>query len=182
VLTAFARLKAANSGAITVLNTAPTDHLTGKLPQLDLRHVDYWVLNWHEWATLIHPEVPPTSHEMPGLKRGLQTLQARTGVPHICLTLGEKGCLWHTPEQTLYAPAFQVVTKNPVGAGDTFVAALISHLLAQQPLPASLRYASAAAACACLDAVAIGEHVAPETITALLAEQGAAWDENFRVL
>ncbi len=181
-LEAFARLKAANPHALTLLNTAPADHLAGKLPQLDLSQVDYWVLNWHEWATLIQPYTPPDSHDVTQLKTGLADLHTMTRIPNICLTMGENGCLWYTPQHVVHAPAFQIPVKNPVGAGDTLVAALVGNLLAQQPLREALRYASAAAACACQDNVAIGEHVTPATIAALLTEQGATWDEHFRVL
>ena len=44
------------------------------------------------------------------------------GVGRVLLSLGERGCVQFTPDQTDFCPAPRVTAVNPVGSGDCFVA------------------------------------------------------------
>src|SRR5919204_1658751 len=59
---------------------------------------------------------------------------------------GAEGCAWVTPDGSGAAPAHHVEVVNPIGAGDCFVAGLVSMLESGGPVEAAVRQAMAAAA------------------------------------
>ncbi len=68
------------------------------------------------------------------------------GVTEVVVTDGDKGVEWHRSSggvQRWRAPRVQAL--NPVGAGDTFLGALVVHLQAQRPWPQAIREAMACA-------------------------------------
>lgn len=80
-----------------------------------------------------------------GLRRALR---AGGATRVAAVTRGEKGTLWmtrenQTPRET---PAFQVEATNTTGAGDVFHGAYALAIAEEQPLPAAMRFASAAGA------------------------------------
>ena len=73
------------------------------------------------------------------------------GAAHmIALTLGERGALLVTREQTLRAKAVEIPVMTTIGAGDSFLAALVWSLMQERPLADALRMAVAAGAGALL--------------------------------
>jgi ribokinase len=162
---AFERVKAAQPAARTVYNAAPAHLLAGQAALLAQHPIDDLFLNHHEAHTLLG-----SVEADPGAR-----LAAITRIPQICLTLGARGGQCYTPTERWQFPAFEVAVQNPVGAGDTFVAAYLGAQLTGLPQAIALRYAAAAAAIACVDAVAIGEHLTPAAINALIAAQGTQW-------
>jgi fructokinase len=91
-------------------------------------------------------------------------LAARFGCETVCVTRGERGAaLWRGGEWREH-PGYRVKAADPVGAGDAFLAALLSRLLDGGDLAEALRHANATGAFVAsrpgatppLDAAAIG--------------------------
>jgi len=81
-------------------------------------------LNDGEWATVCDWLGMPAD-----LPRGAENLSARFGLETLCVTRGAAGAaLWHRGRLVEH-PGFQVETVDAVGAGDSFLAALIAGLL-----------------------------------------------------
>jgi ribokinase len=78
-------------------------------------------------------------------RRAAAALRAR-GPGLVVITLGEKGCYAAADEFEGAVPAFPVRPVDTTAAGDVFNGALAVALAEQRPLPAALRFASAAAA------------------------------------
>jgi fructokinase len=69
------------------------------------------------------------------LKTGARLLAERTGCPRICVTAGGKGAgLWWA-DQWLWEPAQSVEIRDTVGAGDSFLAALLNGWLVRGLAP-----------------------------------------------
>ena len=68
----------------------------------------------------------------------------------VALTLGEDGALLVTKEQVWRGHAPKVAAVSSVGAGDSFLAGMISGLVRQRPITDYLRYAIAAGTAALL--------------------------------
>jgi sulfofructose kinase len=68
----------------------------------------------------------------------------------LAATRGPQGTIWLDQRQTLQqTPAFPVPTVDTLGAGDIFHGAFALAVTENQPIPAALRFASAAAALKC---------------------------------
>ncbi|MFG2992960.1 ribokinase [Streptomyces sp. NPDC048257] len=119
-------------GVRTVLTPAPAQPLPAEL----LAATDLLVPNEHEAATLT------------GLTDPLQAATALLAdVPEVVITLGSAGVLYAARgRQPLTVPAPRVRAVDTTAAGDTFVGALAVALGEGRPMPAALRWASAAAA------------------------------------
>ncbi len=76
------------------------------------------------------------------------------GTPHLVITDGERGAWFRASGGSLqYVPALRVKAVEPTGAGDAFLAALISRLRQREwsaPMEADIQYAAAAGALATL--------------------------------
>jgi len=82
--------------------------------------------------------------------------------PTICVTRGDKGAVLFT-ENTFYEhPGFKVVATDTVGAGDSFLASLISNLLIQKTPKKSLEYACATGAYVASQKGAVPEYSAQD--------------------
>jgi 6-phosphofructokinase 2 len=68
----------------------------------------------------------------------------------VALTLGADGAMLVTASTTLYAPAVPVEVKSTVGAGDSFLGAIISRLAAGDPLEEAFCWGVAAGSAALL--------------------------------
>lgn len=66
----------------------------------------------------------------------------------VALTLGERGALLLTRDQAWSAPALPIAVASSVGAGDSFVGALVWALQDQRPLPDAFAWAVAAGSAA----------------------------------
>ncbi|MFG2978597.1 ribokinase [Streptomyces sp. NPDC048331] len=119
-------------GVRTVLTPAPAQALPADL----LAATDLLVPNEHEAAALT------------GLTDPLQAAEALLSqVPEVVITLGAAGALYAARgAEPLTVPAPRVRAMDTTAAGDTFVGALAVALGEARPMPAALRWASAAAA------------------------------------
>lgn len=73
-------------------------------------------------------------------------LAAKTQTSQICVTLGAKGALIYQDGEFVYNKGYKIVVADTVGAGDSFLATLISKLLAGASAQESINYASAVGA------------------------------------
>jgi fructokinase len=73
------------------------------------------------------------------------TLQERFGVQLLCITRGERGCQLISGVELAEAPGEPVEVADPVGAGDSFTAAMIYARLHDWPLEHTARFANAVA-------------------------------------
>lgn len=69
---------------------------------------------------------------------------------NVAVTMGERGALLARREGTLYLPAIPIEAKSAVGAGDSFLAAMVHALARGQDMVAAFRYGMAAGAAAVL--------------------------------
>lgn len=75
---------------------------------------------------------------------------ARTRVRNIALTLGAEGALLVTPEKALRAGPIRVEPLSTVGAGDSFLGAMVWALACGKPLEEAFRYGVAGGSAALL--------------------------------
>lgn len=128
-----------DKGALTILNPAPADGLT--LEQ-DMSCIDVLTPNESEARCLAglmkDEDVPP--EEMAGL------IYAKSKIPVIIITLGEKGALVCRDGNISMQPAFPVNAIDTSGAGDCFNAVLACLLGEGESVRKAVRYAAAASA------------------------------------
>lgn len=68
----------------------------------------------------------------------------------VIVTLGEKGCIFYSKEETKYYPAIQQeFTLDTTGAGDVFNGALSTSLSWNKDLDSSIKFATASASLSC---------------------------------
>ena len=126
-------------GARTVLDPAPARPLSADL----LAAVD--ILTPNETEAQILLGLPPgrvDAGDAPSMGRRLR----ERGPAAVVVKLGDRGCCYVGPEGELFSPAFAVTAVDATAAGDTFNAALAVALAENEPIPAALRFANAAAA------------------------------------
>ena len=102
------------------------------------------------------------------------------GIPHVLIKLGDKGCLYRDQRAgiRLSIPAFPVKAVDATGAGDNFIAAFVTALLASgadsaESVAEALRFATA---CAAISTTAVGATTAVksrEQVETFLREQTA---------
>ncbi len=82
----------------------------------------------------------------PDLRKAVAELGARFGCETICVTRGGDGAaLWHRDEWVEH-PGYKVDVVSAVGAGDSFLAALLTALNQRKPAPDALSFANAVGA------------------------------------
>ncbi|MDO7597812.1 MAG: hexose kinase [Pseudomonadota bacterium] len=79
--------------------------------------------NLYELESIIKRELP-TIHDIANEARRLQ----RQGITHVCVSLGDKGAVLVSPDNSYYAQALDVKVNTTVGAGDSMVAGLVAGL------------------------------------------------------
>lgn len=125
---------AARNGARFVLNAAPAQPLPASL----LATADPLVVNESEAELLLGPE-QAAGMDPEGLVKGLLGL----GPSSVVLTLGGDGvALGASDGPVTQMPARKVPVVDTTGAGDAFVAALTSRLVAGDDLPTAAEYAT----------------------------------------
>lgn len=67
----------------------------------------------------------------------------------VAVTAGNKGCYWRDGARLEHIPAFPVIVRDTLGAGDVFHGALALAVAESRPVEAAIRFASAAAALKC---------------------------------
>ncbi|WP_264509780.1 carbohydrate kinase family protein [Flavobacterium sp. N1719] len=88
-------------------------------------HADLLKLNDDELFEVC-PALGSGHHTLEG---HIQFLSNYTGVENICVTLGAKGAVFYTQEKFYYSPGFAVEVVDTIGAGDSFLAGLLSVFL-----------------------------------------------------
>ncbi len=126
------------AGTPVLLNYAPAGNLT----PADLAATQTsLIVNENEAASLLRQPVESATQA----HAAASTLRD-TGFHFVLVTLGSRGAVCATTGETFHIPAMPVRARDTTAAGDTFSGALASALIRNIPLPAALRFASAAAA------------------------------------
>ena len=101
-----------------------------------LRAIDYLICNQPELRAIVGDgENEPLANEL-----------LHWGVANVLVTLGEKGALLVTSQETYHQKAFPVSVVDTVGTGDCFCGVFACSLSFDMPVKEALRRASAAAA------------------------------------
>lgn len=130
---------ARQNGLRVILNPAPARQLPDSL----LADVDILVPNESELQLLTDIPVTGTA----SAETAAQVLLEK-GVKTVIVTLGKKGALLVTPEQTQHVPAFEVSVVDTTAAGDAFIGGLAAALLKGRSLEEAVRYGNASGALA----------------------------------
>ncbi len=75
------------------------------------------------------------------------------GVRNVVIKLGARGCFFKNSERSIMIPAHSIDTVDATGAGDNFMAGLVSELLRGSSLEDALRFANG---CGAICATAVG--------------------------
>lgn len=109
-------------------------------PPFDTARVTRFALDNAQLVKLNDGELSKLTGEsgrsMRSLERGVKQLSERSGISRICVTAGDRGAgLWWEGEW-FWEDARPVKVRDTVGAGDSFLGALLGSLLLTQPNPA----------------------------------------------
>lgn len=92
------------------------------------------------------------------------------GVHNVVIKLGGKGCFFKNSEESFYLPAFKIDVADATGAGDNFMAGLVSEIIRGSDIMEALTFASACGAI-CTTAVGAGTALRDrEQVLALCSE------------
>jgi len=127
------------NGAKVILNPAPAR----ELPDSFLAQVDILIPN--EVETVFLSKVAVSDDE--GAQRAAQVLLDK-GISATVLTLGDRGALLLTSDQSQLVPPYKVNVIDTTAAGDAFCGALASALAAGETIEDSVNFANAAGALA----------------------------------
>ena len=148
---------AREQNALVVLNPAPAQTLPPEL----LQNIDFIVPNESELSLLAEREV----HDLDSIEAAARKLLSQ-GTFSVIVTMGEKGALLVSQDDTFHVPAFPVNVLDTTAAGDAFIAGMTVSLAHGKALRESIRYA-----CAC-GALAVTKFGAqPSLPTALEVEE-----------
>ncbi|MDO6758709.1 carbohydrate kinase [Tamlana sp. 2_MG-2023] len=81
-----------------------------------------------------------------GLEQNLMLIAEKTNTKHICVTKGSHGAVLLYDNQLYYNSGYQIEVKDTVGAGDSFLASLVSQLLNNIEPQMAINFASAVGA------------------------------------
>lgn len=118
-----------------VLNPSPMNE---KIFEIDLSHVDYFILNEGEAKALAGEDLAEDSLET----------ALRKKFPHakIVLTLGEKGSVYLDEKETVHQSAYKVNAVDTTAAGDTFTGYFVAGILQDLSVKDALDLAAKASA------------------------------------
>ena len=77
------------------------------------------------------------------VEESIRFIAQETQTPRICVTLGANGAVLFQDDKFVYNKGYKIKVADTVGAGDSFLAALISQLLAETNAEDALDYACA---------------------------------------
>ncbi|TXE10026.1 carbohydrate kinase [Seonamhaeicola algicola] len=80
------------------------------------------------------------------VENAVKFISNETNTKHICVTLGAKGAMLFYNSEIFYSKTYKVRVKDTVGAGDSFLASLISQLLQGNDKQQAINFASAVGA------------------------------------
>ena len=80
------------------------------------------------------------------LEQNIMYISQMTSTPHICVTLGKEGAVLLYNEEFYHHKGYEVKVIDTVGAGDSFLASLIHHLLRKAPPGEAIDFACAVGA------------------------------------
>lgn len=129
----------AKHGVQVILNPAPAHSLSPEI----LSKVEFLVPNESEARILTGIQVS----DLPSAERAARELLS-AGVRVVILTLGEKGALLATTQETIHIPAWPVKAVDTTAAGDAFIGGLASALLKDYSLKDAVCFANCAGALA----------------------------------
>lgn len=130
----FADTKLPNFRALTL------DDIRDSLPLID------WITPNEDEARYFTKEEEPEK---------MADVFLRYGVKNVVIKLGAKGCFFKNELQKISLPAEKIHAVDATGAGDNFLAGLVSELLRGSPIPDALRFANVCGAI-CTTAVGAG--------------------------
>ena len=128
--------KAHSKGIHVILNPSP---ISPELLTWPLEMVDWLILNEIEGADLSGKNDPD---EM------IATLMQRFSIPHIVLTLGEKGAMYASGATRIHQEAIPTTVVDTTAAGDTFTGYFFAAIFSGKEPAEALRRAAAASALA----------------------------------
>jgi ribokinase len=126
-------------GMNVILNPAPARELPDEL----ISSVDYLLPNETELNLLTGDPVK----DIPSAEQAARALLAR-GVKNVIVTLGEKGALAVSWDQTSHVDTYKVNVVDTTAAGDAFIGGFASGLLHGQDLNKAVKYGNACGALA----------------------------------
>jgi ribokinase len=126
-------------GMIVILNPAPARELPDEL----IANVDYILPNETELSLLTN--VPVT--DISSTEKAAQVLLAR-GAKNVVITLGSKGALLVSSDQTTQVNAYKLDAVDTTAAGDAFIGGFASALLRGFEIEEAVKYANACGALA----------------------------------
>jgi ribokinase len=124
-------------GVKVILNPAPAQPLSDEL----LKIITILTPNELETKLLTGLEVKDEKDAEKAAK-----ILIEKGVECVILTMGKKGALLATKEETKLIPSFNVEAKDTTAAGDTFNGALAVAISENKPMTEAIAFANAAAA------------------------------------
>lgn len=77
------------------------------------------------------------------IENRIKNLSGLTHTPHVCVTLGAHGAIYFTDGEFFKNPGYQVVVKDTVGAGDSFLASLVYQFVMGVPPQQALDFSCA---------------------------------------
>lgn len=151
----FGSLAARSEHSFTTLKTLLT-HARKRVLDINLRppyydretllfllsQTDFLKLNHHELAILSGYLSEPSDT----LEEQVLALAGHFDLEEICVTLGENGAVLYQNGRFYYQKGFEVQVTDTIGAGDSFLATLISEILKNRPVPSALAKACAVGA------------------------------------
>jgi ribokinase len=135
----YAAQRARESGLRVLLNPAPARSLPRELISLP----DFLLPNENELSLLTDQPVS----DLPSAEKASKILLGR-GAQTVIVTLGAKGALLVTGENTKHIPPFKVNVVDTTAAGDAFIGGFAYALLQSKSLEESVRYGCACGALA----------------------------------
>lgn len=123
-------------GMTVVLNPSP---ITNSLFMLDLKQIDYLIMNEQEALALAHKAA---------LEEAIKYYFLANSNMRLVITSGKNGARYIDQSQTLFQEAYEVEAVDTTAAGDTFLGFFVASMIREDHPQTALKVASKAAAIA----------------------------------
>nr|WP_321461795.1 ribokinase [uncultured Cohaesibacter sp.] len=154
--------KAKEAGLTTILNPAPAQNLTG----LDLSCID--ILTPNETEARVALGLDPNAHIS---NEEVANRLMRTGCGSVVMTLGEKGVVGFTSQDSFEIAPFKIDPVDSNGAGDSFNASLAVGLAEGKGLKEAAEFGSVVAALCCTRWETVPSYHTRDEVNAILQAQ-----------